>query len=162
MPRAEKLLERMRANPAGWRFEQMERVLEAYGFVFKNQHGSDRIYARGERGTGIRLVARCGRGQAGLRATGSAGDRPNQEDTMKDLDFYLALPWTIRWSAETYEDGTEERVLAIEELPGFALVADTEAELLLRYRLALELFLGSYLEDGEEPPLPAAARVRSA
>lgn len=81
---------------------------------------------------------------------------------MNELESYLALPWTIRWSTEEYEDGMRERELEIEELPGFALVADTEAELLLRYRPALELFLSSYLEDGEEPPTPAAARERSA
>lgn len=77
---------------------------------------------------------------------------------MKDLEYYLALPWTIRMGKEEYEDGVREWVLEIEELPGFTLVADTQAELFLRYRPALELFLESYLMDGEEPPIPAAAQ----
>lgn len=81
---------------------------------------------------------------------------------MRDLEYYLSLPWTLRRSVEEYEDGSRELVLEIEELPGFALVADTEAELFLGYRPALELFLRSYLDEGEEPPVPAGARVRSA
>jgi predicted RNA binding protein YcfA (HicA-like mRNA interferase family) len=42
--RVEKLLEQMRQRPAGWRFEEVERVLIANGFVLKNQRGSDRVY----------------------------------------------------------------------------------------------------------------------
>lgn len=77
---------------------------------------------------------------------------------MKDLEYYLAQPWTIRLCREEYEDRVYEWVLEIDELPGFVLVADTQAELFLRYRPALELFVESYLMDGEEPPLPAAAQ----
>ncbi len=77
---------------------------------------------------------------------------------MKDLEYYLAQPWTIRVGREEYDDGVFEWVLEIDELSGFTLVADTQAELFLRYRPALELFLDSYVMDGEEPPLPAAAQ----
>jgi predicted RNA binding protein YcfA (HicA-like mRNA interferase family) len=44
MVKVDKLLEKMRANPEGWRFAQVERILLAHGFVFQNQRGSDRIY----------------------------------------------------------------------------------------------------------------------
>ncbi|CAN5398670.1 hypothetical protein BH24GEM3_BH24GEM3_23850 [soil metagenome] len=76
---------------------------------------------------------------------------------MKDLEYYLSLPWTIQWSEEEEEDG-RFLVLEIAELPGLAIVGRTQAEVLLRYRPALELFLESYLMDGEEPPLPATAQ----
>lgn len=44
MVRASKLLDEMQQNPAGWRFEEVERVLRENGFEFVNQRGSDRIY----------------------------------------------------------------------------------------------------------------------
>lgn len=73
---------------------------------------------------------------------------------MRDLEFYLAQPWGVRVFTEDYPDGVREWVLEIDELPGFALAGDSQAELFLKYRPSLEFFLQSYLDDGEEPPLP--------
>lgn len=78
---------------------------------------------------------------------------------MKDLEYYVSLPWTIRRSVDEREGCRTELILEIEELPGFVLAEHTEAELLAHYRPALECFLESYLEDGEVPPVPEAAPV---
>ncbi len=55
MVRVEKLLEQMRQHPAGWRFEEVERVLTANGFVLKNQRGSDRMYKHDASGVRVFL-----------------------------------------------------------------------------------------------------------
>lgn len=53
MSKAAKMLARMRGNPKGWRFSQVERVLVDHGFTFRRQRGSDRIYKH--EATGVRL-----------------------------------------------------------------------------------------------------------
>ncbi len=53
--RVEKLLEQMRQRPAGWRFEEVERVLTANGFELKNQRGSDRMYKHDASGVRVFL-----------------------------------------------------------------------------------------------------------
>jgi predicted RNase H-like HicB family nuclease len=75
---------------------------------------------------------------------------------MRDLAYYRSLPWTVRVEEEG-EDGEREWVLQVEELPGLAIVGDSQSEVMLKYPAALELFLESYLRDGEEPPLPRAS-----
>lgn len=79
---------------------------------------------------------------------------------MKDLENYLSLPWTIIRGEE--EDDGRYLVLRIAELPGFVVAARTEAELFASYRPALEAFLASYLDEGEEPPVPASPQLCSA
>lgn len=44
MPRPEVDFERMRTQRVGWRFSDVERILRHFGFLPKNQVGSDRVY----------------------------------------------------------------------------------------------------------------------
>ena len=74
-----------------------------------------------------------------------------------DLQYYLALEWTIR-RAERHDDG-DYFALTVKELPGF-VVAGTTHEVEAEFWPALALFLSSYIEAGEEPPVPAMARKR--
>lgn len=71
---------------------------------------------------------------------------------MRDIEFYLSLPWTVRRIVR--EDDGRYYVVAIEELPGFSAVGDTEAEVWSEFPVALRSFLLSYLDYGEEPPMP--------
>ena len=71
--------------------------------------------------------------------------------TEEKLRALLGLPWTIQ-AADADEPG--ERVLRVEELPGF-LVVGTPQELDAEFWSALREFLGSFLEYGDPIPLPA-------
>lgn len=79
---------------------------------------------------------------------------------MKDIRYYLALPWHIQRS-EHHDDG-DYVALTVEELPGFLVASEDRDELEEMFWPALEGFLRSYIDDGEEPPLPAGARERDA
>lgn len=76
---------------------------------------------------------------------------------MRDLTYYLSLPWTIERREERDSEGVYP-VLTVAELPGFLVAARTDDELDEMFWPALETFLKSYIEDGEEPPIPARAR----
>lgn len=71
---------------------------------------------------------------------------------MNTLDYYLSLPWTIRRTAEN-DDGAYIS-LRIAELPGFIVAGRTAGEIEEQFWPALEIFLKSYLEEGEVPPQP--------
>lgn len=76
---------------------------------------------------------------------------------MRDVHFFLALPWTIQ--REEHDDDGRYIVLKVAELPGFVVASDNEAELEEMFWPALRAFLNSYLQRGETPPLPRAARL---
>lgn len=44
MGRREKRLARMRANPKGWRYDDVARILEGFGFATDTEGGSHRIF----------------------------------------------------------------------------------------------------------------------
>ena len=44
MPTIEKIIEKMKNQPNGIRLSEAEKVLAAYGYVFKRQNGSHRHY----------------------------------------------------------------------------------------------------------------------
>ena len=44
MPSVEKIIEKMKNQPRGIRLEEAEKVLAAYGYIFKRQRGSHRHY----------------------------------------------------------------------------------------------------------------------
>ena len=70
------------------------------------------------------------------------------------LSDYLRLPWTI-----TRTEGTDDGhyiVLEVRELPGFLVAARTESDAERQFWPALEAFLASYTDAGEEPPVPEA------
>lgn len=71
------------------------------------------------------------------------------------LREYLTLPpWTIVRSTDSDDEG-EYIVLEVAELPGFAATGRDDDEVAANFWSGLELFLQSYLDDGEIPPLPA-------
>jgi len=72
----------------------------------------------------------------------------------KAMSDYLRLPWSIA-RTEHADDGGYI-VLEVRELPGFLVAAASDDELERQFWPALEAFLASYTESGEEPPVPAA------
>jgi len=68
------------------------------------------------------------------------------------LAYYLAQPWTVRVD-ERFDDD-HYFAATIDELPGFVATGNTTAELDASFWEALAAFLESYIEDGEDPPLP--------
>lgn len=48
MPTVEKLIEKMKNQPRGIRLPEAEKVLGAYGYIFKRQKGSHRHYINGD------------------------------------------------------------------------------------------------------------------
>jgi predicted RNase H-like HicB family nuclease len=77
---------------------------------------------------------------------------------MTATDLFLAFPWTIVREDDEY-DGERSVELRIEELPGFVVAAETEDEAEAMFWPALRVFLQSYVDDREVPPLPERLRV---
>lgn len=75
---------------------------------------------------------------------------------MRDLREYLSMPWHVR--RKEHDDDGWYASLEIDELPGFVVAARTDDELDRMFWAALQSYLKSYLDDGEEPPLPAVVR----
>lgn len=71
------------------------------------------------------------------------------------IDGYLRLPWTIIRSDR--DDDGEYIVLEVAELPGFVVACSTKDEVESEFWPALRAFLLSYLDNGDEPPIPAGA-----
>jgi predicted RNase H-like HicB family nuclease len=69
---------------------------------------------------------------------------------------YLRLPYTRTVVADRGTRGEPLYLASVEELPGCQSHGATAAEALANLDDALALFIGSLLEDGIEPPLPAA------
>jgi len=79
---------------------------------------------------------------------------------MRDVAYFLTLPWTMR--AGEREDDGRYYYMTIDELPGFVVSADSLEELDSEFWDALEGYLNSYLEHGEEPPVPERHRMQAA
>lgn len=75
---------------------------------------------------------------------------------MSELELLLRLPWTVE--RQVRQDDGEYLVLTIRELEGFVVAGRTDQEVEEAFWPALEEFLESYLETGEEPPVPESAR----
>ena len=43
--RRRKIIEHMRQNPNGWRFDQVRNLLEFYGFTMRQRPGSHRVFS---------------------------------------------------------------------------------------------------------------------
>lgn len=76
---------------------------------------------------------------------------------MNDIDYYLSMPWTIQ--REEHDDDGRYFALTVDELPGFVVASEDEAELDEMFWSALRAFLDSYLQHNETPPIPRAARI---
>jgi hypothetical protein len=74
------------------------------------------------------------------------------EDKLRVL---LRAPWTV--TSAPAEDGAST-VLRIGELPAFVVVGGDPEEVVREFWLALESLLESYIDAGEEPPLPSNFR----
>ena len=66
---------------------------------------------------------------------------------------YIALPWTVRRSE--HDDDGHYIALTVDELPGLVAAGRSEEEAEVAFWDALSAFLRSYLEAGEQPPLPS-------
>ncbi len=71
--------------------------------------------------------------------------------TVKQL---LRMPWTFQGPTRVDVDPPHYE-LRVVELPDFFLAGETHEEVLNDLRPALETFLASYVEHGEDPPIPA-------
>jgi len=67
----------------------------------------------------------------------------------------VRLPWEWQGPKLVDEDGAVHWEIRIGELPDFLLAGSSREEVLSELRPALRAYLGSYLERGEQPPLPA-------
>ena len=70
----------------------------------------------------------------------------------------LDLPWSWKGPKEVVEGDSKHYEMRIEELSDFFLAGASHDEVLRELRAALEAYLGSYLERGEQPPLPSGGR----
>lgn len=68
---------------------------------------------------------------------------------------YLQLPYTRSVVPDRETRGEALLLASVEELPGCQSHGATAAEALANLEDALALYIGSLLDDGIEPPLPA-------
>ncbi len=67
----------------------------------------------------------------------------------------VRLPWDWQGPTLVEEEGSVHWEIRIGELPDFLLAGTSREEVLSELRPALRAYLSSYLERGQEPPLPA-------
>ncbi|HEX8695311.1 MAG TPA: type II toxin-antitoxin system HicB family antitoxin [Longimicrobium sp.] len=77
----------------------------------------------------------------------------------RDMQHYLRLPYTTRVAPDQGTRGERLFLASVEELPGCQSHGDTPEEALLNLKDAMELYIGSMLEDGIEPPEPRGEPV---
>lgn len=75
-------------------------------------------------------------------------------DTVKDIEYYLNLPWTIVEGEDIDFEGNPYFYLEIEELPSFTFTAKTIEKARENYKNQLRLTLQVMLEFGDEIPEP--------
>ena len=70
-------------------------------------------------------------------------------------NLMVGLPWSwVGPTEEKDEHGNVWHELRVEELPDFFVAADSAKAVIAQAGAALEAFLESYLEQGQQPPLP--------
>lgn len=74
---------------------------------------------------------------------------------MKDLAYYMALPYTFTLIAHPDVPGC---AIKVNEMPGCISQGDTADEALVRIREAMEAWTESAIEDGQEVPEPGDER----
>lgn len=72
------------------------------------------------------------------------------------IEEYMRLPYTRTVVADRGTRGEALYLASVEELPGCQSHGATAAEALANLEDALALYIHSLLEDGIEPPIPAA------
>jgi predicted RNase H-like HicB family nuclease len=73
---------------------------------------------------------------------------------MEQLDYYLRLNYSTHVVPDRYPDGSRCYFASVPDLPGCESHGDTPEEALSNLRDAVEVYVGSMIEDGLEPPLP--------
>lgn len=74
----------------------------------------------------------------------------------------VAFPWAWQGPGRTPQrdaHGNEWFEIRIVELPDFYVAAPTADQVIAEAGPALEAFLDSYLQEGEQPPLPASVEI---
>ena len=80
---------------------------------------------------------------------------------MKNIEYYLALPYRRTVTLEECTDGSPCYVARVIELPGCESHGTTRAEALGNLEDAKRLYIETMIEDGIDPvPTPAAAHAR--
>lgn len=77
----------------------------------------------------------------------------------RDVQDYLRLPYTTRVAPDQGTRGERLFLASVDELPGCQSHGETPEEALLNLRDAMELYIGSMLEDGVDPPEPKTRAV---
>ena len=76
------------------------------------------------------------------------------------LGDMLHFPWSWEGPIEAQEPGEDPHFeIRVKELPDFFVAGKTREEALANCLPALRAFLQSYIDAGEEPPLPAKREV---
>lgn len=73
---------------------------------------------------------------------------------MRDLPYYLGLPYTVQIGPEPCTDGSSCYMARVVELPGCQSHGDSPEQAKEHLEEAKALFLASMIEDGVEPPVP--------
>lgn len=76
---------------------------------------------------------------------------------MMTLEQYMLLPYRVVVAPEACTDGSRCYMARIPELPGCESHGETVEEARENLEEAKQLYLESLIEDGIEPPIPAAA-----
>jgi antitoxin HicB len=121
MTRREKALRKMRNNPKQVRFSDLAKLLEQYDFEIRKTGGSHQVFMHSSNG----------------------------EQTMKTVEYYMNLPYTI----ELIKD-PEGWFVRVKELEGCMSQGDTAEEAIEMIQEAMELWLEVSLEDGLPIPEP--------
>lgn len=145
----------MRLNPRGWSYDEVVRILEAFGFEKPGRTGGSHRTWRHASGDRVTLVD----GGSGamkpvyvIQAANAIGRVKQKENLMKSLEQYIRLPWTVQ--IEEHHDDGHYYAATIAELPGFVVAADTPDELDEQFVDALASHIESFLDNDEEPPVP--------
>jgi antitoxin HicB len=77
---------------------------------------------------------------------------------MKDLAYYMAQPYTFTLIPDSDEPGY---AIKVNELPGCISQGTTSGEALTRIREAMEVWIESAIEDGQEVPEPGDTHAYS-
>ena len=73
---------------------------------------------------------------------------------IKNINYYLNLPWTYTIETEHDEKGKNIYVVHVNELPGIATDAPSLEEAMKLIKEVMEATFEMYLENGEEIPEP--------
>jgi predicted RNase H-like HicB family nuclease len=73
------------------------------------------------------------------------------------VEEYLRLPYTRRVRPDEGTRGESLFLAWVDELPGCESHGDTAAEALDSLEDALAMYIGTMLEDGLDPPIPAGS-----